>query len=218
MNTSEIQKAITKAAAHALAAFLAKRFKRIEERLKLELHGLLKATRTYDALINGPLDAHFGLPQGEAQSRADAIIQKISQQIKVFDPQVTLHQKTFNGKFKIGFILKDFFDIMTMAEAHVWNEGTKEFLPWLEWLIIKGDEVFILSKVKPEPHYISINNYPKSRSGKAMMKKIKPGKQVWKVPSEYSGTATDNWFIKALLDNVALTRSIVIKIVQEELS
>lgn len=191
----------------------------IEARIREINFSLWKMTKTYDSLINGQLTHEFGIPQGEAPSRVDAILERISKSMAV---RVKKFPK--RGKRYIGlrlYILRSPIrsQIFDMPEAIVETEkemtsqfsndfaafsggenisggtglGPKRDLPWLQWLLKEGNKFIIIGY-----RYEDIVD-ARSRSGKGLM--IPDDTTSWRVPPEYSGTSNDNWLTRTLLED-----------------
>lgn len=87
----------------------------------------------------------------------------------------------------------DFSDILSIAEAYQeWTNaaGTEEKgppLPWLEWLLLEGDNNIIAD------HYFSTNNIGRTGLPGVMLPNKDGGAQKWRVPPEHSGVSTNNF-------------------------
>lgn len=145
----------------------------------------------YEALVNGPLDAHFGIPKGEALPRLDAIINTMADSVRVDATRITIAGTTLRGGIKVSAIKGDFTDLLVLPEAKVQTDKGQE-LPWLEWLLIRGDAIIISN------YQITFGNYNRSRSGAALM--LKSTSKSWRVPVGVSGTANNNWITRAVDD------------------
>lgn len=165
----------------------------IKEDIQAKVKRLFVQTDVYNSLINGPLDAHFGLPRGSAIERLDAIIDTIAENAEVNFHRVNRRGNGLVGGISVGILIKTFEDILSLPAAHVLTEKGED-LPWLEWLLIRGDEIIIAN------YKIRFGNYPKrSRSGKAIM--IEDDASAWKVPIGASGTINNNWLTQAVRDS-----------------
>lgn len=149
---------------------------------------LFKQTDTYTSLVNGDLAAHFGLPSSSRQSMVDAIIQKIADNMEAEFKPVKARAGGFTGGLELRVLVNNFSDILSMSEAFVLTEKG-QVLPWLEWLLIKGNKLIISDH---EIHLIGGHG----RSGGAIM--VKNTASAWRVPSQYSGVMSDNWLTRAL--------------------
>jgi hypothetical protein len=151
----------------------------------------LQQTDTYFSLVSGELAAQFGLPTTTRKTMVDAIIQKISDNIEVEYKPVRVIAGKFSGGLEFRILVANFSDILNMTEAFVTIEDGSS-LPWLEWLLIKGNRLII---AEHKIHLIG----GKGRSGMAIM--VKNNASSWRVPSTYSGVMGDNWLTRALTIN-----------------
>ena len=159
----------------------------ILDKVRLQTVFFLKQTDTYLSLVGGELAAHFGLPINSRHAMVDAIIQKIADNIEGEFKPTRVRVGDFTGGLDLRILVKDLSDILTMAEAMVTTEKGQS-LPWLEWLLIKGNK-FIISE-----HEIHLRGGT-GRSGGAIM--VKNTASAWRVPSQYSGVMTNNWLTRA---------------------
>jgi hypothetical protein len=180
----------------------------IMSKIRLQTVIFLKQTDTYLSLVNGDLAAHFGLPAAYRQSMVDAIIQKISDSIDSEFKPTKARASGFTGGLELRILVKDFSDILTMVEAMVTTEKG-QVLPWLEWLLIKGNK-FIISE-----HVIHLRGGA-GRSGGAIM--VKNTASAWRVPSQYSGVMTNNWLTRAFTMGQSAYLDIIKNILIQELT
>ncbi len=188
--TAEIQKRVNK----AIAEELTKRLGKVSELVAKDfprIKSIFVKTDTYNSLTQGPLDAHFGFPKGTALSRLDAIIDTLVSSVIVTPIKVISRAGKLTGGLRIQAFRADFADIFSLAEAKVITEKDQE-LPWLEWLLTRGDEVIIFD--------YKIDFGPFGRSGAAIM--VKDSASIWRVPPGVSGTIRKNWITKAVDDAI----------------
>lgn len=184
----QISKKIIRSIAEEYNIRLQNKAARILGRVRNFTISFFKSTDTYDSLVNGVLAAHFGLPAGSRRTMVDNIIEQIGNSIRINIKPVKQFGKKFRGITTINVLVNDFSDILGMADAIVSTEKGQS-LPWLEWLLIKGD-VLIISE-----HQIRLVG-GKGRSGMAVM--VQDSSSSWRVPPEYSGTIRDNWLTRAI--------------------
>jgi hypothetical protein len=158
----------------------------IREKISVATVAFLKGSETYESLMRGELAGHFGLPVWGRRMMIDNVIQKIGDNIEIDYTPVRVRAGGFIGGAEIGVLVKDFSDILAMMEASVDTEKG-QILPWLEWLLIRGDQIIISEY---EINFISAQG----RSAKAIM--VKNNSAVWRVPPEYSGVMGDNWLTR----------------------
>ena len=203
----QIEKKILKAIAEEFNSLMRQKITNIRGRVRSVTIDYIKTTETYNSLIDGDLAAHFGLPYASRQSMIDAIIEQIGNSIEIIVKPVKASGKKFQGGTTINILVKNFSDILSMAEASIPTENGL-VLPWLEWLLIRGDRLIISEH---EIHLIR----GKGRSDMAIMVKNAAGS--WRVPSQYSGTIKDNWLTRALKVNQDRYLDTITNILKQEL-
>lgn len=166
-------------------------------------------TSEAQALINGPLDKHFGIPSGEAKIKVGAIIRTIANNIEVSFKRLNVYSGQLRGGFSAGVLVSDFSDVLSNPEATVLTVNGQQ-LPWLQWLLIEGDRIIITD------YEIAFGRYTQSRSGGAIMKRASGG--IWRVPSQYSGTVRNNWLTRAILNASSAYIDMVADVMFHEIS
>jgi hypothetical protein len=141
----------------------------------------------YQSLLSGDLRYEFGIPDPGP---------KLAGLIDIWANNINYSQMkpiVANGKIKAMFsastIRIDYADVLYTDYALVIDSARGYTLPWLEWLLLEGNKT-IVDKYEV---ILGANQY--SRTGNALMK---PSNNSWKVPSVYSGTASDNWITRAI--------------------
>lgn len=203
-----ISNKILKGLAEEFNLRVSKKIAIIKNNISIEVVNFLKQSNIYKSLISGDLAAHFGLPISTRKTMVDNIVQKIGNNIEVEHRILKVRSGGFTGGVEIGILVKDFSDILSMSEAFVTTEKG-QVLPWLEWLLIKGNKIIISEH---EIHLIG----GKGRSMGGIMVKNNAG--VWRVPSEYSGVVSNNWLTRMFSDNIIQFSDIINKILEKELS
>lgn len=162
------------------------------------------ASPVYTSLLNGPLDILLGIPDGEAKFRVDTIIQTIINNIEYdFNPLV-VRGGHIDGGLTISMLKSDFSDILSLPQSSV-VDSNGTVLPWLEWLLIRGDSIIISN------HQIQFGNYPASRSNQAIMVHSKIG---WRVPPQYSGVINDNWLTRVIDRGINIIDNTITKLLE----
>jgi len=190
-STPTIAKKILKAIAEEFNNRMLNRMPNIE----YQIHNLtiqhIKATDTYDSLVNGELAAHFGLPSASRQGMVDSIVDRVANSIRIDFKPIRQFGKGFRGETTINILVRDFSDVLNLTDAFVSTEKG-QLLPWLNWLLIQGDRLIISE--------YDINLVPgKGRSNMAVM--IKDNAAAWRVPPQYAGTVANNWLTRAFKNN-----------------
>lgn len=153
---------------------------RIEEPLQELVRHSLISTPEYRSLQGGKLQGELGVtsPSQRIQAIIETWVSHISVTSKVAtDPLLSI---------SIGFIEEGYADVLSLAEsAYDYEGGT---IPWLRWLLLEGDtrivRNFEFSPVKRG-----------SRTGLGIM--TPSVRRGWQVPSEFSGTETNNFATRA---------------------
>ena len=152
----------------------------IEGPLKNIVRNSISATPEYRSLIGGKLQAELGVtsPLQRISNIIDTWVENISVTIKVSkDPLLNIH---------IGFLQKGYGDVLSLPDASYQYE--RGDIPWLEWLLLEGDKRIIRDySFKPVRRG--------SRTGRGISVSQRRG--GWQVPSEFSGTETNNFATRA---------------------
>lgn len=131
----------------------------------------------------GSLAGQFGLYAGQGQSAVFSIINSI-------ENSISIRFKKFNSKLigglEVNFQPKNFLNLLSLPQGIVSYE--KGQLPWLDWLLLKGDTTIVVN-------YQYNPNTGIGRSGLGNM--IEGGS--FRVPPQFSGTANDNFITRALV-------------------
>jgi hypothetical protein len=148
------------------------------------------STQEYQSLVgDGELAKAFGLPQNDAISKLDEIIDTLANSIQVKFVKFGNGATGITGGINVYAFAANFKDILSLSAATVTtNKG--QVLPWLDWLLIQGDKIIIVD------YDLVYGNYPSSRAGDAIMYKKKGG--IWRVPSQFAGDINNNWITRAI--------------------
>lgn len=167
---------------------------------------LIEQTPEYTSLLSGELLGELGVPG--IKNRLAKILETISKGIDLTVIPVRRVGKSLEGGMKIGILEKDFRDILSLAEAeYVTEKG--ETIPWLEWLIVAGDQIIVWGY--DVTFDLSQSGRARSRTGMALMVKG----AGWRVSPAFSGTVEDNFLTRAF-DIPGVERAIA-KILAEEI-
>lgn len=167
----------------------------IKTEIAIKTKPFFTSSKTYDALINGPLNADFGFPRGEERKIVDEIINTIVKNLDVSFKPISYNGKGFSGGITVGVIVLGYMDILGKNEAQILTEKG-QYLPWLEWLTLRGSQIII------SDYKISFGDFsdPKfhSRSEKALM--VPVSGTFWRVPTSFAGTSRDNWLTRSIIE------------------
>lgn len=160
----------------------------IKQELPAILTEAINNSPEYTSLVGGKLRLELGIP--EAGPKIEQLLQAwiTKPEIKYNVPSIS--GSIIKSKFSISLIKSSFEDVLNLDAAYVEDTLRGYNLPWLQWLLLEGDMTIV------ENYEVLIGPSKYSRTGNAIMKEGK-GK-TWKVPSEYSGTISDNWITRAI--------------------
>lgn len=164
----------------------------LKESISRALYNAITTEPEYQSLLSGKLQYEFGIP--ESAQKVNEIVKIWTDHVIVEVTPVTLTGYSLKGGFAISMIQDDYGDVLSSAASRVVDESKSTVLPWLEWLLLYGNKIIVRN------YEVQVGPSPYSRTGLAIMK---PSKQNWRVPAEFSGTSSNNWVIRALdkLDN-----------------
>jgi hypothetical protein len=164
----------------------------LKESISRALYNAITTEPEYQSLLSGKLQYEFGIP--ESAQKVNEIVKIWTDHVIVEVTPVTLAGYNLKGGFTINMIQDDYSDVLSSSAAQIVDETRSTVLPWLEWLLLNGNKIIVKN------YEVQVGPSPYSRTGLAIMK---PSKQNWRVPPEFSGTSSNNWVIRALdkLDN-----------------
>jgi hypothetical protein len=176
----EFEKYVTK----ALSGHLKKQSGTISQRIQEPLQQIVResiiTTPEYRSLQGGKLQGELGVtsPAARIEAIINTWVSHISVEVKVaVRPLLSI---------QIGFLEEGYGDVLSLPEAsYDYERGT---IPWLQWLLLEGDKRIVRSY---EFSPITRN----SRTGLGIM--TPSGRRGWQVPSEFSGTETNNFATRA---------------------
>jgi hypothetical protein len=146
----------------------------------------LETEPEFNSLMSGQLRQEFGI---QNTSSVTNIIDIMVNSIVVNIKPVKISNRGLSGGLEIQLIGPGYGGALLDSSAQVIDNERGYSLPWLEWLLLKGNQILI------RQYEVKIGPTPKSRSGDAIMI---PSNQNWRVPPEFAGTERDNWVIRAL--------------------
>lgn len=174
----------------------------------------MRASAEYESLCSGQLRTELGLGisaggQVEGRDAAESIIEAVQKSIQI-DKLPAMNG--FGGIY-IGIFQDDFQDALSARWADYISTNAKggaTNIPWLRWLLFQGDAIF-LTGVELLNDYATrkVSFRSSSRTGKAIMIHRTTGdfrknggwhsrrpSSGWGVPSQFAGTASDNWIVR----------------------
>lgn len=167
--------------------FMTSGVRKIKSELPPILQTAIRNTPEYESLISGKLQYEFGIPDAGP---------KIANLINIWTTNIdgtfyppTIASNKIKSSFSIYMIRSDFSDVLNTDSAMMTDNTRGYSLPWLEWLLLEGNKTIIKN------YEIAYGPNQFSRTGFAVMR---PARASWKVPSEFSGTISDNWITRAI--------------------
>lgn len=186
-NDAQINKAVLDALLPEITQFMNNAISIIKKELPIILQNAIVNTPEYASLLNGKLKYEFGIP--DSNTKLSGLIDAWIENIRYPYMKPTIVGNKIKSTFEANAIRVDFAEVLYSDDALVIDAIRGYNLPWLEWLLLEGNKT-IISK---QEVVIGPNKF--SRTGNALMRN---SSKSWKVPSEFSGTITDNWITRAI--------------------
>lgn len=159
----------------------------IRTKIKPILENALKQEPEYNSLVAGQLRLEFGIPD---TSKVDEVISKLADTIFINTNPISITNAGLSGGFTIYAIKSDDISGVIYEDSAMVIDDNKGYkLPWLEWLLLKGNKTII------QKHDVKIGSNPVSRTGMAIM--VESNKS-WRVPPEFVGNNKNNWTTRAI--------------------
>jgi hypothetical protein len=159
--------------------------------IKAELPSILQNaiinTPEYISLLNGKLKYEFGIP--DSNIKLANLIEAWLGNIRYPYMKPIIVGNNIKSSFAVNAVRVDFAEVLYTDDALVIDSIRGYNLPWLEWLLLEGNKVII----RQQEVVLGPNKF--SRTGFALMR---DSNKSWKVPSEFSGTANNNWITRAI--------------------
>jgi hypothetical protein len=173
----------------------------ISSQIKILISESLRNQPEYSSLMTGTLKAELGIADATSiNSVIDALIETLSVQRNA----ITVTNKGLSGGFVLTMMKSDDLNGVIYADIASVKDASGYSLPWLEWLLLKGNEILVKN------YEVSYFPSPYSRSGMAIMI---PSSSSWRVPPQFAGTENDNWTTRAINS----VEDSVYKIIQENI-
>lgn len=186
-NSSNIRNSIINSIKPILEQAINKTIIKIRGPLVNLIKSALIAEPEYASLISGNLRSEFGIAD---TSNVDVAVNNIANSISINKKNLSLNNLGFTGGIELNIINnQDYGGALNDPSAFVNDTERGYALPWLEWLLLKGNAVIIKN------YEVQFGSSPKSRSGNALMIQ---SSSSWRVPPEFAGTVRDNWTTRAL--------------------
>lgn len=171
---------------------LQRNVKQVEVDIRKLVEDAIKRQPEYKSLLGGKLQSQLGVTH--PQQRLDEIVRVVVDSIEVKVNKLKETGGQLTGGLEIQFVKTKFADLLkSPAASYVTDKGVK--IEWLRWLLLEGDKLIVRSyTIGVDP-----KNYARTRLGEIMINT--PKKQGgWSVPSEFAGTAENNFITRALVE------------------
>lgn len=183
----QINKEILNALLPEVTNFMNNGVNTIKRELPAILQNAIVNTPEYSSILNGKLKYEFGIP--DSNVKLNNLVDLWIENIKYPYMKPTIIGNKIKSSFEVNAVRVDFAEVLYSDDALVIDNIRGYNLPWLEWLLLEGNKT-IISK---QEVVIGPNKF--SRTGNALMR---DSNKSWKVPSEFSGTVTNNWITRAI--------------------
>ena len=182
----EISKSILKALLPQITDYMDKGINIVKTELPEIIKLSILASPEYDSILAGSLKYEFGII--DSSSKLNGLINIWTNNLVINYDRPKISGSQIKSKFSANMITSNYTDVLGTDYAVMTDESRGYSLPWLQWLLLDGNQTIIDSSS------IVFGNNKFSRTGYAIMV---PG-GGWKVPAAFAGTANDNWITRAI--------------------
>lgn len=196
-NNNVIAKKIYAALAKELTTHFQKKKTILENRLKDLTRSVLISSPEIVSLQSGKLKADFGLTIDPSLPLISSIVDSLNVTIN----NVQVSGNSIKGGIKVTIQPTDYANLYSLNIAQQIIKGGS--LPWLKWLLEAGDSILIVD--------FGVEYGPHGRTGLARMV---PNNRPFKVDSNYSGVAGDNFISRAFQRNDKSFKQIIIQVMK----
>lgn len=159
----------------------------IENDVKHLVKNALISEPEYGSLKAGTLRAELGLSD---PSSVDDVVDLMVNTLEIKADPIKISGNRLSGGFLLTMIKSDDISgVIYSDSANVIDNARGYSLPWLEWLLLRGNETII------QNYSVNYTNSPLSRSGLAFMVE---SQNNWRVPPNFSGDQNNNWTTRAI--------------------
>lgn len=159
----------------------------IETDVKNLVAEALMSEPEYSSLKSGTLKAELGIAN---PASVDNIVLALINTLQINPKNIIINNNGLSGGFILTMIKSDDISgIIYSDDANVIDNERGYSLPWLEWLLLKGNDTII------QNYSVNYTGSSRSRSGLAIMVESNSN---WRVPANFTGTSTSNWTTRAI--------------------
>lgn len=197
---------ITKSILQALKKEVEKVIKKSLPKMTIDIKQIVKESLMnepeYSSLKSGTLRAELGIAN---ISDVDNVIDAMADTLNISFQSIKITNSGLSGGFTLTMIKSDNISgIISSDSANVIDKDRGYSLPWLEWLLLKGNGSIV------QNYSVNYTNSLRSRSGMALMIE---SKNDWKIPTNFAGTIDNNWTTRA----ISKIESQIIKTIQNNI-
>lgn len=196
-SNSIITKKIYRGLAKELNTLFNKKQKQLEKNLQNLTRSTLAVSPEILSLQSGKLRADFGLTQDPSTQ----IINSIVDTLKITIKPVTATANSIKGGISISIQPTDYSNLYALGVSQQLIRGGS--LPWLKWLLEAGDSILIVD--------FGVEYGPYGRTGQARMTE---NNRPFKVDSNYSGVAEDNFISRTFQRNENSFKQTIIQVIK----
>ncbi len=202
---ADITRSIMQAVRGHLDKSISKAVPRIVSDIKQAVKESLIQEPEYSSLTSGTLKIEFGIPEA---SQVNEVVDALVNTIQFTQNKIIAGSRSLSGGFTLNMMKSDDMSGVIFSDAAVVITDKGTTLPWLEWLLLKGNAPIVK---KYDVKYISSS---RSRSGLGVMI---PSNRDWRVPPLYIGKEESNWTTRAIDKVESKIYTIIKKRIEESL-
>ncbi len=179
---------------------LQKTVKPITLLVKSELARSISEQKEYNSVISGKLRHEFGIPDGISRLSqildiwVDSVIVVVKSHGALANPMMTIEIRAVEATYS---------DVLSSDAASFITPENTFLLEWLSWLLVEGSNPSIVADYHVESG--------RGRAGPLIMRR---GGQ-WGVPTEFQGTESNNFVIRAIRQMEPVLETNIISIIQK---
>jgi hypothetical protein len=188
-SNSEIYKKILTGLLPQIDKYMNRAVKDIQSNISPIIQSAIRNSPEYESILLGQLKYELGIPNPAIN--LEGLINIWTNSIEFSYNRPIISNNKIKSSFSVNMIRADFSDVLSTDFAIVVDTVRGYDLPWLKWLLLDGTKTIV------QDYEVLFGQNNASRTGFAIMT---PSNRSWKVPSQYSGTISDNWITRAIDD------------------
>lgn len=159
---------------------------KVKNNLSVAFAQALKSSPEYNSIVSGILGYELGLPDGDY--RINQLIYYWTENMVIKFSQPRIKASKISSSMSVSMVQADLADVLGSSAAVLIDDNTGSRVEWLYWLSLLGDTTIT------KEYRFELGSSPYSRTGGGIMKK--GGR--WQVPSQFSGTVSNNWITRSI--------------------